>query len=74
MLSHNNKWVEKVESWEWDYTLYWAKVGRKPLPLFLLACNLCNAQESNLFMTWLLMSTHAHTYLEHQCLSSTSKV
>ena len=29
MLSHNNKWVEKVESWEWDYTLYWAKVGKE---------------------------------------------
>ena len=28
-VSQNIKWVEKVESWELDYTLYWAKVGKE---------------------------------------------
>ena len=32
-VSHYNKWVEKwverVESWEWDHSLYWAKVGKE---------------------------------------------
>ena len=28
-VSQNNKWAEKVESWEWENTLYWAKVGKE---------------------------------------------
>ena len=28
-MSQNIKWAKKVESWEWDYTLYWAKVGKE---------------------------------------------